>query len=122
MENYNEKIAILIKKMGVPPSLRGYKYVTEAVKMVLEDDTAIDGITKRVYPDIARKFNTTASGVERAIRHAIDRSFDNMPVDMISAVFGNTLSYANSKATNSEFIATLSELITSEPSNPIWSM
>lgn len=122
MENYNEKIAILLKKVGVSPANCGWKYITEAVKMVLEDDTVLDGITKRLYPDIAKKFDTTAQRVERGIRYAVEHTLDNMPADMICAVFGNTLSYHKGKATNSDFIATLAELVTSEPNNPIWSM
>ena len=120
MESY--KIAILLKKVGVSPANRGWKYLTEAVRMVLEDDTVLDGITKRLSPDVAKKFDTTASAVERGIRCAIDHAFDNMPADMIYAIFGNSLSSKNGTATNSEFIATLAELITSEPNNPIWSM
>lgn len=122
MENYNEKIAILLKKMGVSPALLGYKYITEALKMALEDDTVLYSVTKRLYPTIAKKFNTTTSRTERAIRHSIERAFDNMPTDIQTAVFGNTVSYNKGKATNTEFIATLAELITTESNNPIWNM
>ena len=122
MENYNEKVAILIKKVGISPALLGYKYITEAVNMVVDDDTVLDGITKRLYPDIAKKFKTTAVRVERMIRYAVDSSFQNMPVDMIKAIFSNTISPKTGKPTNSEFIATLAEVATSEPNNPIWSM
>ena len=122
MENYNEKVAILIKKVGISPALLGYKYITEAVNMVVDDDTVLDGITKILYPDIAKKFKSTAVRVERAIRHAVERSFENMPADMIKAIFSNTISPKTGKPTNSEFIATLAEITTSEPNNPIWSM
>lgn len=122
MENYNEKIATLLKKVGISPALLGYKYTREAIKLVLEDDTVLEDITKRLYPDIAKKFNSTASRVERAIRHGIERAFDNIPADIITAVFGNTVAYHKGKVTNSEFIATLAELITTEPNNPIWRM
>jgi two-component system response regulator (stage 0 sporulation protein A) len=121
MENYNEKIAILLKKVGVTPANQGWKYLTEAVKMVLEDDTVIDGITKRLYPEIAEKFKTTSSAVERGIRCSINRAFYNMPSKMVKYIFGNTLN-KNGTATNGEFIATLAELVTFEPNNPIWSM
>lgn len=120
MENYKEKIAILLKKMGVSPALLGYKYLAEALKIAIEDDTVLDGITKVLYPTIAKKFNATVPRVERAIRHSIQCAFDNMPTDIQTAVFGNTVSH--NKATNSEFIATLAMLITTEPNNPIWSM
>ena len=123
MENYNEKIAMLLKKMGISPALLGYKYLAEAIKIVLDnEDTAIEGITKCLYPAVAKKFKTTISRVERGIRFAIEIAFSKMPVDMASAAFGNTISYEKGKATNSEFIATIVELITSEPNNPIWNM
>lgn len=122
MENYNEKIAILLKKVGVTPANRGWKYLTEAVKMVVEDNDVVDGITKRLYPDVAKKCKTTAHAVERAIRCSILKAFDNMPTDMIYAVFGNSLSDEYRTATNSEFITTLAEIVTTEPNNPIWSM
>lgn len=121
MENYDEKIAILLKKTGVTPANCGWKYLTEAIKMVVDDADVIDGITKRLYPDVAKKFKTTASAVERAIRNSVLKAFDNMPTYMIYVIFGNTLTKRDT-ATNSEFIATLAELVTSEPNNPIWSM
>jgi two-component system response regulator (stage 0 sporulation protein A) len=119
MENYNEKIAILLKKAGVTPANRGWKYITEAVKMAVED---ADVPMMNLYFDIARKFNTTKAGVERAIRHSIDCAFNNMPPDIQSAIFGYTVPDNNGKVTNREFITTLAELITTEPNNPIWSM
>ena len=122
MENFNEKIAILLKKVGVTPANRGWKFLKEAVEMVVEDNDVIDGITKRLYPDIAKKFGTTSHAVERIIRYSVNKSFDNMPEHLIYFIFGNTLGSKNRKATNSEFITTLAELVTSEPNNPIWSM
>ena len=119
MENYNEKIAIILKKAGVTPAKHGWKYITEAVKMAVED---ADVPTMNIYFDIARKFNTTKGGVERAIRHSIECAFNNMPSDIKSAIFGYTVSYNSGKVTNREFITTLAELITTEPNNPIWSM
>lgn len=122
MDNYNEKIAILLKKVGASPANRGWRYIKEAVEMVVADFSMVDGITKRIYPDIAKKFKTSAPAVERAIRYSVDQAFENMTTDMIYSVFGNTLSRRNGKATNSEFITTIAELVTSEPNNPIWSM
>ena len=119
MENYNEKIAILLKKAGVTPAKRGWKYIAEAVKMAVED---ADVPMMNLYFDIARKFNTTEAGVERAIRHSINCAFSNMPSDIQSAIFGYTVPCNNGNVTNREFIATLAELITTEPNNPIWSM
>lgn len=122
MENYNEKIAILLKKVGITPANRGWRYITEAVKMAVKDNDVIDSITKRLYPDVAKIFKTTPQAVERAIRNSVLKAFDNMPKDMIYFIFGNTLGSKNRKATNSEFITTLAELVTSEPNNPIWTM
>lgn len=118
MEN-NEKIAVLLKVIGVSPVNLGWRYLTEAITMVLEDAEALNGITKVLYPTIAKKFNSTPSGVERGIRHAIETSFANMPRDVKYKIFGNTIR-ASGKVTNGDFIGTLAELITTEPNNPIW--
>ena len=121
MENYNEKIAILLKKVGVTPANIGWKYLTEAVQMEVEDEKVIYGMTKCLYPGIAKKYKTTSEAVERGIRYSINRAFYYMPGKMVKCIFGNTLT-KNGTATNGEFIATLAELVTSEPNNPIWSM
>ena len=122
MENRNEKIAILIKKMGVSPAILGYKYINEALKMALDDNTILDAITKRLYPDIAKKFGTNPNAVERMIRRACEKSYENMPLAMRDAIFSNTVCGYRGKPTNSEFLATLVEIMTSEPHNPIWTM
>lgn len=118
MKDYNERIAILLKKAGVTPGKLGWKYITEAVKIVVED---ADILMMNLYYDIAKKFNTTVSGVERAIRVSIDCAFNNMPPNVQSVIFGYTVSNAG-KATNREFITTLAELLITEPNNPIWTM
>lgn len=118
MEN-NEKISVLLKVVGVSPANYGWRYIREAVNIVLEDAEAINYITKRLYPNIARKYGVTAQSVERAIRYSIVDAFNIMPKDVAHNIFRNTIR-ENDKVTNSEFISTLAELINSEPNNPIW--
>lgn len=118
MEN-REKIAVLLKEVGVSPANLGWKYLTEAIEMVLADSTTLDGLTKVLYPTIAKKYNATSSRVERAIRHGIEGAFQNMPEDVKHEIFGNTTRFRGG-ATNGEFIGTLAELITTEPNHPIW--
>ena len=120
MKDHNERIAILLKKVGISPAILGYKYTNEAINMVLKDRGVLDGITKRLYPDIAKKYNTTPVRVERMIRYAVERSFERMPTPMRDAIFGNTISPYTGKPTNSEFIATLAEIVTTEPNYSIW--
>jgi two-component system response regulator (stage 0 sporulation protein A) len=120
MKNTNEKISVILKKVGVSPALLGYKYASEAIRLVLEDRSFIDEITKRLYPCIATKFGTTVSRVERGIRHGVETAFYNMTPDAKKAVFGNTAN--GGKVTNSAFIATLAELILTEPNNIIWNL
>jgi two-component system response regulator (stage 0 sporulation protein A) len=107
--------------MGVSPSLLGYKYITEAIMMVLLDESKLYAMVKCIYTDIAKKFDTKPTRVERAIRHAVERSACSMSPELKSAVFGNLLYYNNGgKPTNSEFIATCVQLITTEINNEIW--
>ena len=120
MENTNEKIAILLKKVGISPALLGYKYISAASKLVLADSSFIDNITSGLYPYIAKEYGTTSSRVERAIRHGVETAFVNMPPDIKKAVFGNTV--VGGKVTNSAFIATLVDIIENEPNNIIWKL
>ena len=111
MTQQEKKVAQLLKKVGVPPHLKGYEFIKTAVLMVLNDEGLIHAITKELYPDIAKKHKTTASKVEKAIRHAAEICFDNMLPEMIEELFGNCISFNKGKATNSQFIATLVETI-----------
>lgn len=116
------KIAPLMRKLGMKPNLLGWKYINTAVDMVIKDPTTIDGITKRLYPTIARTYGTTASRVERAIRHSIECAFNYAPFNVISAIFGNSIDIHKGHATNSEFIAAIVQVVANEPENPVWSM
>lgn len=103
------KIMNIMKELGITANLKGYNYLVEAVICVYQDSSYMEFVTKRLYPDIAKKFNTTSSKVERAIRHVITRSFNNGDVDVINKYF--SYSYIKGSATNSEAIATLVEYI-----------
>lgn len=109
--NYTKKIIEVLKDVGVPASIKGYEYLKVAINAVLNDRTYIDQMTKRLYPDVAAMCDTTASRVERNIRHATEVAFDNMDPERIAEYFGWCYSPRKGKATNSEFIAILAERI-----------
>lgn len=101
----DDLIADLLKRIGMPPHLVGYNYAATAIKLCMDDPEFLRNITSWLYPTIAKKYNTTPSRVERAIRHATEVCFDRGDIDTIVAVFGNTMSTMKGKLTNSEFIA-----------------
>ena len=103
------KISKLLHSLGIPSHIRGYQYIRESVYMMYENPDMIGGITKTIYPEIASKFDTTASRVERAIRHAIEVSWARGDYDLMEELFGHSVDYDRSKPTNSEFIATLAD-------------
>lgn len=109
----SNKIEIEISKMlhslGIPSHIRGYQYIRESVYMMYENPDMIGGITKSIYPEIAIRFDTTASRVERAIRHAIEVSWSRGDYELMEELFGHSVDYDRSKPTNSEFIATLAD-------------
>ncbi|GAE91263.1 stage 0 sporulation two-component response regulator [Gracilibacillus boraciitolerans JCM 21714] len=102
-------ITHIIHEIGVPAHIKGYMYLREAITMVYNDIELLGSITKVLYPDIATKFNTTASRVERAIRHAIEVAWSRGNIDSISSLFGYTVSVSKAKPTNSEFIAMVAD-------------
>ncbi|MBB6454211.1 two-component system response regulator (stage 0 sporulation protein A) [Salirhabdus euzebyi] len=102
-------ITNIIHEIGVPAHIKGYMYLREAISMVYNDIELLGSITKVLYPDIAKKFNTTASRVERAIRHAIEVAWNRGNVDSISSLFGYTVNMSKAKPTNSEFIAMVAD-------------
>lgn len=106
--------AKLLKKTGVPNHIKGYEYLGEAIELVVKDRDQIHLITKSLYPSIAKKFKTTPTRVERAIRHAIETSFSHLTPDLMYELFGNTISFYTGRPTNSHFIAVLSDLIRGE--------
>ena len=108
-KNLDACITSIIHEIGVPAHIKGYMYLREAISMVYNDIELLGSITKVLYPDIAKKFNTTASRVERAIRHAIEVAWSRGNIDSISSLFGYTVSMTKAKPTNSEFIAMVAD-------------
>lgn len=102
-------ITNIIHEIGVPAHIKGYMYLREAITMVYNDIELLGSITKVLYPDIAKKYRTTASRVERAIRHAIEVAWSRGNIESISALFGYTVSISKAKPTNSEFIAMVAD-------------
>ncbi|WP_079708549.1 sporulation transcription factor Spo0A [Paraliobacillus ryukyuensis] len=102
-------ITHIIHEIGVPAHIKGYMYLREAITMVYNDIELLGSITKVLYPDIAKKFNTTASRVERAIRHAIEVAWSRGNIESISSLFGYTVNVSKAKPTNSEFIAMVAD-------------
>lgn len=107
--NLDASITSIIHEIGVPAHIKGYLYLREAISMVYNDIELLGSITKVLYPDIAKKYNTTASRVERAIRHAIEVAWSRGNIESISSLFGYTVSMTKAKPTNSEFIAMVAD-------------
>lgn len=104
-------ISKIIHEVGVPAHIKGYKFLREAIILVLKDSNNLEQITKVLYPKIARRYRTTTSRVERAIRHAIEIAWEKGNNEFISEIFGNTIYDSRKKPTNSEFIAIVSDKI-----------
>ena len=107
--NLDASITNIIHEIGVPAHIKGYMYLREAISMVYHDIELLGSITKVLYPDIAKKYKTTSSRVERAIRHAIEVAWSRGNIDSISSLFGYTVSMSKAKPTNSEFIAMVAD-------------
>lgn len=100
-----------LQELGVPASIKGYLYLRTGLEILLENPSKISSVTKELYPEIAEEHGTTPSRVERAIRHAIERTFDNYGTEEIMYRLGNCASIQKGKPTNSEFMAALAEEI-----------
>ena len=105
----DEKLASLFLTIGIPAHIKGYSFLREAVKMVIENPDVINRITKELYPGIGKRFNTSASKVERAIRHAIEVAWSRGRIDTLNKAFGCRVATKEDKPTNGEFIAMLSD-------------
>ncbi len=103
------EITHILHEIGVPAHIRGHLYIREAISLVFNDIEILNGITKVLYPSVATKYKTTASRVERAIRHAIEVAWIRGNIDAITDLFSYTISYHKSKPTNSEFIAMIAD-------------
>ena len=110
-ESVDERITNLFLTLGIPAHIKGYQYLREAVLMVLENHDVINRITKELYPGIARRFETSASKVERAMRHAIEVAWSRGRLDTVNKMYGYKVFDAMDKPTNGEYISCVSELI-----------
>ena len=108
-ENLEALVTNIIHEVGVPAHIKGYQYLREAIMMVIKDIDVLNQITKSLYPQIAQRFDTTPSRVERAIRHAIEVAWGRGEQDMVENIFGYTVSASKGKPTNSEFIAMIAD-------------
>lgn len=106
-----QDVTDMIHEIGVPAHIKGYQYLREAIMMSVEDTTMLSSITKILYPTIAKKFQTTSSRVERAIRHAIEVAWSRGRMETLDALFGYTINTGKGKPTNSEFIALIADRI-----------
>lgn len=111
------KICSILKGLGVSPGINGYRYLRKAIMLALEDDTYLEAVTKRLYPDVADFYGTTKTRVERSIRHAVEFGWLRGNVDLMDELFGYTIDVNKGKPTNGEYIATIADYIkTSEGS------
>ena len=101
----------IIHQIGVPAHIKGYHYLREAIISSVNDREMLESVTKILYPTVAKKFSTTSSRVERAIRHAIEIAWDRGDIDTLNSFFGYTVNTGKGKPTNSEFIALITDKI-----------
>lgn len=104
-----EKITNIFITVGIPAHIKGYQFLREAIKLAMDDPDIINSITKKLYPSIAERFDTSASKVERAIRHAIEVAWNRGKIENINNIFGLTVYSNNEKPTNGEFIALVAD-------------
>ena len=103
------QVTKIIHQIGVPAHIKGYQYLRTAILLTIKDSDIINSVTKVLYPSVAKKYSTTTSRVERAIRHAIEVAWDRGDVDTLNAYFGYTIQNNRGKPTNSEFIAMIAD-------------
>lgn len=109
--NYNLQVSItnILHELGVPSHIKGYQYIRESIMVVYKNPEIVGGITKELYPEVAKKYDTTVSRVERAIRHAIEVSWNRGSWDLMEDIFGHSIDIDKAKPTNSEFIVTIAD-------------
>ncbi len=103
------KVTEILHEIGVPAHIKGYHYLRDSIIMSVEKPEIINAVTKQLYPSVAKKYETTSSRVERAIRHAIEVAWDRGDIDVLNSYFGYTIHNDRGKPTNSEFIAMISD-------------
>ena len=109
MDDLEILVTEVIHQIGVPAHIKGYHYLREAIILSIQDNEMINSVTKVLYPTVAKKFKTTSSRVERAIRHGIEVAWDRGDVDVLNSFFGYTVHTGRGKPTNSEFIAMIAD-------------
>ena len=114
--NLQISITKILHELGIPSHIKGYQYIREGIGIIYERPETIGGITKELYPELATKFDTTVSRVERAIRHAIEVSWNRGSWDLMEEIFGHSVDIDKAKPTNSEFIVTLADKLKLEAS------
>ena len=123
LDVYHNNLQVAITKtlheLGVPSHIKGYQYIRESITLVYENPEMIGGITKELYPEVAKKFGTTVSRVERAIRHAIEVSWNRGNWQLMEEIFGHSVDIDKAKPTNSEFIVTVADKLRLEFSKPL---
>jgi two-component system response regulator (stage 0 sporulation protein A) len=110
-DDIESQVTKIIHQIGVPAHIKGYQYLRTAILMTVSDNEIINSVTKILYPSVAKKYSTTTSRVERAIRHAIEVAWDRGDVDVLNSYFGYTIHNSRGKPTNSEFIAMIADNI-----------
>lgn len=108
-DDIESQVTKVIHEIGVPAHIKGYQYLRTAILMTISDNEIINSVTKILYPSVAKKYSTTTSRVERAIRHAIEVAWDRGDVDTLNSYFGYTIQGNRGKPTNSEFIAMIAD-------------
>ena len=109
--NLESHVTTMIHEIGIPAHIKGYHYLRDAIIMAIEDMDVLNAITKILYPTVAKRYQTTSSRVERAIRHAIEVAWNRGKLDVLNELFGYTISHGKGKPTNSEFIALVADTI-----------
>ncbi len=109
LNNLEIKVTEILHQIGVPAHIKGYHYLRDSIIMSVETPEIINSVTKQLYPSVAKRFDTTSSRVERAIRHAIEVAWDRGDIDVLNSYFGYTIHNERGKPTNSEFIAMISD-------------
>ena len=107
--NLQVSITKILHELGIPSHIKGYQYIREAIGIIFDRPETIGGITKELYPELADKFDTTVSRVERAIRHAIEVSWNRGNWSLMEEIFGHSVDIDKAKPTNSEFIVTIAD-------------
>ena len=106
-----KRVTDLIHELGIPAHIKGYHYLRDSIMMAVDDMDVLNAVTKVLYPTVAKRYQTTPSRVERAIRHAIEVSWSRGKLDTLQELFAYTVSTGKGKPTNSEFIALIADML-----------